>query len=102
MIPVCEPLLDGNEKKYVDDCLNSGWISSAGKYVTEFEEKFAKYCGCKYGVTTTSGTTALHLALAAWGLGRVMRLSCRHSQLRHVPLLCCIRELHPCLWTVIR
>ena len=69
MIPVCEPLLDGNEKKYVDDCLNSGWISSAGKYVTEFEEKFAKYCGCKYGVTTTSGTTALHLALAALGIG---------------------------------
>ena len=69
MIPVCEPLLDGNEKKYVDDCLNSGWISSAGKYVTEFEEKFAKYCGCKYGVTTTSGTTALHLALASLGIG---------------------------------
>ncbi len=68
MIPVCEPLLDGNEKKYVD-CLNSGWISSAGKYVTEFDEKFAKYCGCKYGVTTTSGTTALHLALASLGIG---------------------------------
>jgi perosamine synthetase len=69
MIPVCEPLLDGNERKYVDDCLESGWISSAGKYVTEFEDKFAKYCGCKYGVTTTSGTTALHLALASLGIG---------------------------------
>ena len=68
-IPVCEPLLDGNEKKYVNDCLDSGWISSAGKYVAEFEEKFAKYCGCKYGVTTTSGTTALHLALASLGIG---------------------------------
>ena len=70
MIPVCEPLLAGNEEQYVLDCIRSGWVSSAGKYVDEFEQQFAAYCGCKYGVSTTSGTTALHLALAALGIGR--------------------------------
>jgi len=69
MIPVCTPLLGGNEKKYVDDCLKTNWISSAGKYVQLFEEKFSRYCGTKYGIATTSGTTALHLALAAAGIG---------------------------------
>ncbi|MDD5021348.1 MAG: DegT/DnrJ/EryC1/StrS family aminotransferase [Endomicrobiaceae bacterium] len=67
-IPVCNAYLAGNEKKYVDDCLNTGWISSAGKYVSEFEKAFAKYCGCKYAVSVTSGTTALHLALSAVGI----------------------------------
>jgi len=70
MIPVAEPYLDGNEKKYVLDCLDTNWISSSGKYITEFEDKFAKYCGCKFGVATTSGTTALHLAVASLGIGR--------------------------------
>jgi len=69
MIPVCEPLLTGKELEYVTDCLNSNWISSKGKYIEEFEEKFANYCGCKYGISTTSGTTALHLALACLGIG---------------------------------
>lgn len=68
-IPVCEPFLNGNEKKYVDDCLNTGWISSSGKYVKQFEEKFAEYCEAKYAVATTNGTTALHLALVALGIG---------------------------------
>lgn len=69
MIPVCEPLLGGKESEYVSDCLKSNWISSKGKYITEFEDRFAHYCGCKYGISTTSGTTALHLALASLGLG---------------------------------
>lgn len=67
-IPVCNAYLAGNEKKYVADCMNTGWISSAGKYVSEFEKAFAKYCGCKYAVSVTSGTTALHLALRAVGI----------------------------------
>ncbi len=70
MIPVCEPLLGGKELEYVTDCLKSNWISSAGKYIAEFEKGFAGYCGTKYGITTTSGTTALHLALAALGIGK--------------------------------
>lgn len=64
-IPVCNAYLNGNEKKYVQDCLDTGWISSAGKYVKEFEESFARYCGCKYAVAVTSGTAALHIALTA-------------------------------------
>ncbi len=65
MIPVCVPLLGEKEHEYVADCLKTNWISSKGKYVEEFEKKFANYCGCKYGITTTNGTTALHLALAS-------------------------------------
>lgn len=70
MIPVCEPYLSGNELKYVTDCFKTNWISSQGKYIGEFEQKFAQYCGVKYGVGTTSGTTALHLALVAIGIGK--------------------------------
>ena len=65
MIPVCVPLLGEKELEYVTDCIKTNWISSKGKYVEEFENRFAEYCGCKYGITTTSGTTALHLALAS-------------------------------------
>jgi perosamine synthetase len=64
-IPVCEPFLNGNEKKYVEDCVTSGWISSTGKYVTIFEEEFAKFCNAKYAVAVSNGTVALHLALVA-------------------------------------
>lgn len=69
-IPVCEPTLFGNELKYVTDAIQTGWISSAGKYVTEFEKQFATYCGCKYGVAVCNGTVALHLALNALGVGK--------------------------------
>jgi perosamine synthetase len=48
-IPVCEPSLIGNEKKYLMDAIETGWISSAGKYIPAFEEKFAAYCGVKQG-----------------------------------------------------
>jgi len=68
MIPVCEPLLGEKEIEYVLDCLKTNWISSKGKYVDIFEEKFARYCGCNYGICTTSGTTALHLALVSAGI----------------------------------
>lgn len=67
-IPVCEPFLNGNEKKYVQDCMETGWISSSGEYVNSFEEEFAKYCGVKYGVAVCNGTVALHLALVALGI----------------------------------
>lgn len=68
MIPVCEPYLAGKEKEYINDCLKTNWISSNGKYIEEFESKFAEYCNCKYGVSCTNGTTALHLALASIGI----------------------------------
>jgi len=68
-IPVCEPYLGGRETEYVLDCLNTNWISSTGKYLAQFEQSFARYCGSQHGIATTSGTTALHLAVAAAGLG---------------------------------
>lgn len=67
-VPVCEPFLNGREKEYVEDCLTTGWISSAGKYVKAFEEQFAAYCGAKYAVGVCNGTVALHLALVALGV----------------------------------
>ena len=70
MIPACEPYLDGNELKYISDCVNNNWISSKGEYVDKFESGFARYCGCDYGISTTSGTAALHLALATLGIGK--------------------------------
>lgn len=70
MIPVCASLLGEKELEYVIDCIKTNWISSKGKYVEEFEKEFARYCGCKYGITTTSGTTALHLALASIGVSK--------------------------------
>ena len=68
MIPVCEPKLGEKELENVIDCIKTNWISSKGKYITEFEEKFSKYCGTKYGIATSNGTTALHLALATAGI----------------------------------
>lgn len=68
-IPVCEPLLGGRELEYVTRAVSGGWISSSGSFVGEFEREFAKYLGVPYAVTTTSGTTALHLALVAAGIG---------------------------------
>lgn len=69
-IPVCEPLLGGNELKYITEAVQTGWISSSGKYVTQFEEAFASYCGVKYGVAVCNGTVAIHLALSALGVGK--------------------------------
>jgi len=69
MIPVCEPVIGEEELKNVVECLHSSWISSKGKFIDEFEEKFSSYIGAKYGVTTTSGTTAIHLALASLDIG---------------------------------
>jgi len=70
MIPVCEPTLKGNELKYVTDCVNTTWISSAGKYIKEFEDGFSKFCGTKYGIACSNGTIAIHLALESLGLGK--------------------------------
>lgn len=69
-IPVCEPFLNGNELQYVTDAVSSAWISSSGKYVQEFENKFSRYCSVRYGVAVCNGTVALHLALIALGIGK--------------------------------
>lgn len=67
-IPVAHPVFAGNEKKYVTECIDTLWISSAGRFIAEFEADFAAYCGVKYAVSTNNGTTALHLAMLALGL----------------------------------
>jgi perosamine synthetase len=69
IIPVSDPRLDGNELRYVTQCVQSNWISSAGRFVREFEEAFAAVMGCRHGIAASNGTTALHLALATLGLG---------------------------------
>jgi perosamine synthetase len=69
MIPVSAPYLGDEELGYVADCVRSGWISSLGEFVSRFEEKFSAYCGCRHGVAVSNGTTALHLALVALGIG---------------------------------
>lgn len=65
MIPVNEPKLGPKEREYVLDCLESGWISSAGRYIEEFENRWAAYCGKKYGVAMCNGTAALEAAVAS-------------------------------------
>jgi len=67
-IPIAEPLLDGNELKYLTECIKTSWISSQGKFIGEFENNFSKFCNRKYGVAVSNGTVALHLALAALGI----------------------------------
>lgn len=68
MIPLSIPQIDGNEWKYVQDCLNTGWISSAGSYVTQFEEMIAEYAGAKYGIACMNGTAGLHMAQILLGV----------------------------------
>jgi len=68
MIPVNEPLLGERELEYVTECIRAGWISSAGRFIEEFEEKWAAYCGMKYGIAVSNGTTALQVAVGCIGL----------------------------------
>src|SRR5919106_5461003 len=68
MIPVNEPLLGERELEYVTDSVQTGWVSSSGRYLEEFEQGWANYCGRRYGVAVSNGTTALQLAVACLGL----------------------------------
>ncbi len=68
MIPVNEPYLGARELEYVSECVRTGWISSAGRFIEEFEEKWAAYCGRRYGIAVSNGTVALQVAVACLGL----------------------------------
>lgn len=68
MLLLSGPNIAGNEWKYVKDCLDTGWVSSVGAYVTQFENMVAEFAGCKYGVATSNGTSALHIALMLAGV----------------------------------
>lgn len=68
-IPVNEPLLDGNEKRYLDECIDSGWISSEGPFVTRFEEAMAARVGRRHGIAVCNGTAAIDAVVEALGIG---------------------------------
>lgn len=68
-IPVANPSLDGNERAYVLDCLESGWISSQGGYLRKFEAALAEFLGVEHALAVSNGTVALHLALVTLGIG---------------------------------
>ncbi len=63
MIPVNEPLLAGRELEYVTECVKTGWISSAGRFIDEFERQWADYCGRRHGVAVSNGSVALDVAV---------------------------------------
>lgn len=68
-IPIYQPYLSGNEKKYVNQCLDSSWISSKGEFIEKFEKSFADYIGAPHATSVCNGTVALHLAIEALGIG---------------------------------
>lgn len=65
MIPVNEPVIGDAERRYVLECLDTGWVSSAGRFIDAFEQAWASYCGVRHGIAVSNGTVALQLALAA-------------------------------------
>ena len=67
-IPVNVPLLNGNERKYLNECIETGWISSEGPFVKKFEDEFAKLVNKKYAISVTSGSAALEAAISALNL----------------------------------
>jgi len=69
MIPVNRPVLDGNERRYLAECIESGWISSEGPFVKTLEARFSEFMGCKYGIAVCNGSFAIDLALAALRIG---------------------------------
>ena len=69
MIPVNTPLLSGNELKYVTECIETGWISSEGSFISRFENQFAKYVDRNYGIAVANGSAALDIAIKVLGLG---------------------------------
>ena len=68
MINLSEPELNGNELKYLKNCINTNWLTSSGKYVKLFEEKISEFTGSKYVVSCINGTSALHLSLQILGI----------------------------------
>src|SRR5450432_1711454 len=66
--PISQPSITEKEISYVLDAVKSGWVSSLGPYIVDFEKRFAEFCGTRFALTTSNGTTALHLALLACGI----------------------------------
>lgn len=68
-ISIAMPVFKGNEKKYLNECIDTGWVSANGRFINEFQEKFAEFCGTKHAIACCNGTVTLHLALRALGIG---------------------------------
>lgn len=68
-ISIANPVFNGNEKKYLMECIDTGWVSANGRFINEFEKKFAEFCGTKYAISCSNGTVSLHLILLAMGIG---------------------------------
>lgn len=106
MIPVNTPLLGGNEKKYLEECIDTGWISSEGPFVRRFEDEFASYIGRDHGVSVTNGSAALEAAVCALELPKNSEvivpsftiISCASAILRNglvpVPVDCDIKTFN--------
>ncbi|MBR2539715.1 MAG: DegT/DnrJ/EryC1/StrS family aminotransferase [Mogibacterium sp.] len=67
-ISIANPVFKGNEKKYLTECIDTGWVSANGRFVKEFQSEFAKFCGTDYAIACSNGTVTLHLALIALGI----------------------------------
>ena len=107
MIPVGEPSLGDEELNNVIEAMKSGWISSIGRFIPEFEEGFAQYCGAEYGVATSNGTTALHLALTAFGIGEgdevivpTLTFVATASAVKHTRAEPVLVDAHPDYWCI--
>ena len=68
LIPLSVPTIRGNEWKYIKECLDTGWVSSVGPFVEQFEKQVAEFVNAAFGVATVNGTAALHVALQAAGV----------------------------------
>ena len=68
-ISIAEPVFCGNEKKYLNECIDTGWISANGHFINDFQSEFAKFCGSKYALACSNGTVTLHLIVKALGIG---------------------------------
>jgi dTDP-4-amino-4,6-dideoxygalactose transaminase len=69
-VPLCEPLLGGNEQRYLDECVRTNFVSSVGPFVERFEREFARYVGARYAVACATGTAAIHVAMRLLGVDR--------------------------------
>lgn len=83
-IPVNEPLLNGNEKKYLCECIDTGWISSEGPFVKDFEQKMSATVNRKYGVAVSNGTVALEVVVEAMTLGCPVAVSNKYAMSEQV------------------
>jgi perosamine synthetase len=95
MIPVNEPVIGEKEKAYVAECLDTGWISSGGRFIPEFEKKFANYCGRKFGIAMNNGTNALIAALRALNLPGASKVIIPTFTIISCALACIYNDLVP-------